>query len=243
MIEYEGSVVLVTGASGGIGHGICRAFLEAGAAVVGQHRTTPIAIAATERFAPAEVDITDEAAPAQLVETTLSRFGRLDALINNAGVQDLALLADMTEIEWRAMIDTNLNATQRLTQAALPALVETGGSVVHIASIEATTPAPMHAHYAVSKAGMVMHAKAAALEFGAEGVRVNAVSPGLIHRDGIEEGWPEGVERWHAAAPLGRLGTPADVANACLFLCSPLASWITGIELVVDGGVSTNPHW
>jgi 3-oxoacyl-[acyl-carrier protein] reductase len=141
------------------------------------------------------------------------------------------------------MLDTNVLAAHRLTVAALPLLRRAGGAVVHVASIEASTPAPGHAAYAVSKAALVMHAKAAALELGPLGVRVNCVSPGLIHRDGIEGAWPDGVARYLAAAPLRRLGTPADVGAACVFLCSPAASWITGTELVVDGGVSCHPHW
>jgi 3-oxoacyl-[acyl-carrier protein] reductase len=88
-----------------------------------------------------------------------------------------------------------------------------------------------------------MHARAAAIEYGPLGIRVNTVSPGLIARPGLEEDWPEGVGRWLAAAPLGRLGTGMDVANACLFLASPIASWITGHNLVVDGGMSAHPAW
>lgn len=88
-----------------------------------------------------------------------------------------------------------------------------------------------------------MHARASALELGPRGVRVNVVSPGLIARPGIEEQWPEGVERWQQAAPLGRLGEPEDVANACAFLLSDLSSWITGAEIIVDGGVLARPTW
>jgi NAD(P)-dependent dehydrogenase (short-subunit alcohol dehydrogenase family) len=88
-----------------------------------------------------------------------------------------------------------------------------------------------------------MHARAAALEYGPLGVRVNTVSPGLIERPGIEHDWPDGVARWLAKAPLRRLGRPQDVADACLYLASPLASWVSGHDLVVDGGVSTNPTW
>src|SRR5690606_36155091 len=118
-----------------------------------------------------------------------------------------------------------------------------GGAVVNIASIEGRQPAPGHAHYAASKAALLMFTKAAALELGSLGIRVNAVSPGLVHREGIEEAWPEGVERWQSAAPLKRLGQPADIADAALFLASDAARWITGAELVVDGGVSTRPTW
>jgi NAD(P)-dependent dehydrogenase (short-subunit alcohol dehydrogenase family) len=88
-----------------------------------------------------------------------------------------------------------------------------------------------------------MHARTAALEYGGRGIRVNTVSPGLVDRPGLERDWPDGVRRWQAAAPLRRLGTPADVGNACVFLASPLSGWISGHDLVIDGGVSTHPTW
>ena len=175
----------------------------------------------------------------------MGSFGRLDALVNNAAVQTLASMGGMDEEEWRVMVDTNLTAVHRLTQAVAAHLMarRSRGSIIHISSIEGSQPAPFHGHYAVTKAGVIMHARAAALEFGAHGIRVNTVSPGLIHRPGIEEQWPEGVARWRAAAPLERLGAPEDVADACLFLASPLARWITGANLVVDGGVLAHPTW
>ena len=117
------------------------------------------------------------------------------------------------------------------------------GSITHIASIEATHPAPLHAHYSASKAAVVAHARSAALEYGPYGIRVNTVSPGLIDRAGLAEAWPDGVRRWQQAVPTGRLGRPEDVGDACVFLASPMASWITGHDLVVDGGVSARPTW
>jgi NAD(P)-dependent dehydrogenase (short-subunit alcohol dehydrogenase family) len=252
-LDLSGKVVVVTGASGGIGAGIVQRFTAAGAAVVaGYRRNRPEPPSATgsrpgqgasSSWLAVEADLTASDGPDRLVGAAIDRFGRLDALVNNAASQDLVPLASMTDDQFSAMIAANLVAAHRLTQRAVPALADVGGSVVHIASIEGTTPAPAHAHYAVSKAALVMHAKAAALEYGHLGVRVNAVSPGLIQRPGLAEDWPDGVGRWQAAAPLGRLGSPADVADACLFLCSQMASWITGVDLVVDGGVSTHPHW
>ncbi|WP_314416246.1 SDR family NAD(P)-dependent oxidoreductase [Streptomyces kroppenstedtii] len=123
---------------------------------------------------------------------------------------------------------------------------EAGGrvrSITHIASVEATHPAPHHAHYSASKAAVVMHARSAALEYGPYGIRVNTVSPGLIDREGLAQAWPEGVRRWEEAVPTGRLGRPEDVGDACVFLASPMASWITGHDLVVDGGISARPTW
>ncbi|MEG3629792.1 SDR family NAD(P)-dependent oxidoreductase [Streptomyces poriticola] len=170
--------------------------------------------------------------------------GRLTALVNNAGVQPVRELAGMTAAEWRAVVDTNLTSAFSCTQAAAEVIRRSGGgSITHIASIEAGAPAPAHAHYSSSKAAVVMHARAAALEYGPWGVRVNTVSPGLIHREGLAEAWPDGVRRWRAAAPTGRLGRPEDVGDACVFLASRLASWVTGHDLVVDGGVTARPSW
>src|SRR4029079_17894897 len=106
-----------------------------------------------------------------------------------------------------------------------------GGAIVNITSIEAESPAAGHSHYNAAKAGVLMYTRAAALELAAHGIRVNAVAPGLIWREGIEEAWPDGVARWKRAAPLGRLGRAEDVADACLFLASPAARWITGASL------------
>jgi NAD(P)-dependent dehydrogenase (short-subunit alcohol dehydrogenase family) len=122
-------------------------------------------------------------------------------------------------------------------------LGEQGGSITLIASVEGSRPARGHAHYASAKAGMIMLARSAALEYGAVGIRVNTVSPGLVERPGLDEQWPEGVARWRGAAPLGRLGRPEDIGDATVFLASPLARWITGHDLVVDGGMGVAPAW
>ena len=118
-----------------------------------------------------------------------------------------------------------------------------GGAVVNVASVEAHQPAIGHGHYAVSKAGLIMLTRAAALEYGPDGIRVNSVSPGLIDDGTLAERWPDGVERWLAAAPLRRIGTPGDVADAVTFLVSPMARWVTGADLVVDGGILAVPTW
>ncbi len=117
------------------------------------------------------------------------------------------------------------------------------GAIVNVSSIEGLQPAFAHSHYAASKAAVIMHTRAAALELGPRGIRVNSVSPGLIEAEGLDRAWPEGVARWHAAAPLRRLGTPTDVADAVLFLASPAARWISGSNLVVDGGVLAHSTW
>lgn len=248
MIDLSGLVVAVTGAAGGIGQGIARRFSQAGASVVAHTRTAdpgPLLDSLPGPAAAVTADLRHPQGPSAVVEAAVASFGKLDALVNNAGVFSGASMAEMDDAQWQVMLDTNLTAVHRLTQAAAAHLIErrSPGSVVHIASIEGSQPAAFHGHYSVSKAGVIMHARAAALEYGAHGIRVNSVSPGLIHRQGIEEQWPEGVARWKAAAPLIRLGTPEDVADACLFLASALSRWITGANLVVDGGALAHPTW
>lgn len=225
MIDLSGKVVLVTGAGGGLGAGIASRFEAAGALVV-RHRGL------------ADGDLRTSAQ--RVVSSAFDVFGRLDAVVNNAGVQPVEPLPDMTVAQWQSVVDTNLTGPFAVTQAAVQFSVS---SITHIASIEGSHPAVGHAHYAASKAALIMHARAASLEYGPRGIRVNTVSPGLVSRPGISEQWPEGVARWEAAAPLGRMGTPEDIGNACVFLASDLASWITGHDLVVDGGVTARPTW
>lgn len=250
--DLTGQVALVTGAAGGIGSGIALRFAAAGAAVVVHHRTGADAaralVARIEEGGGSALalraDLAVEEECHRLVTEAAGWRGRLTALVNNAGVQPTQKLPTMSLADWRAVADVNVHSVFACTQAAA-AVMRTGGggSVTHIASIEADRPAPRHAHYCASKAAVVMHARAAALEYGAYGIRVNTVSPGLIARPGLAEDWPDGVRRWQAAAPAGRLGRPEDVGDACVFLASPMASWITGHELVVDGGVSARPTW
>lgn len=248
LLDLTGTVAIVTGASGGIGAGIARRLSAAGASIVAHGNTrspdTLVASLATPSMAvTADLRVSD--GPTRLVDATLERFGRVDALVNNAGIQPVAPLATLSDEDWREMLDVNVTALHRLTQRVARQLITaaSGGSIVHIASIEAVQPASFHEHYSVAKAAVVMHARSAAAAYGADGIRVNSLSPGLVHRPGIEDDWPEGVARWTAAAPLGRLGTPSDIGDACVFLCSPLARWITGVNLVVDGGVLTRSTW
>lgn len=249
----HGQAALVTGAGGGIGRGIARRFAEEGAAVALHCRTaTASARETADRIRESggeavvlQADLTDEDACHRAVAEAADRFGgRLTALVNNAGIQPVRELAGMTAAEWRTVVDTNLTSVFACTQAAAELMRDDGGgTITHIASVEARIPAPGHAHYTASKAAVVAHARAAAQEYGPWGVRVNTVSPGLIERDGLAEAWPEGVRRWREASAVGRLGRPEDIGDACVFLASRLASWVTGHDLVVDGGVSARPTW
>jgi 3-oxoacyl-[acyl-carrier protein] reductase len=248
----EGQVALVTGAGGGIGRGIALRFAEEGAAVAVHCRTAvqaarEVAARIEDSGGRAVVlrgDLSDEDVCRRVVGEAAEWGGGLHALVNNAAVQPTQELPGMTAGDWRAVVDTNLSSVFACTQAAADVMRERdGGSVTHIASIEARQPAALHAHYSASKAAVVMHARSAALEYGHFGIRVNSVSPGLIGREGLEEAWPEGVQRWQRAVPLGRLGRAEDVGDACVFLASRLASWVTGHDLVVDGGVCARPTW
>jgi len=253
LLDLSGRTAIVTGASGGIGSGIARRFAEAGANVVCHYQTNGEAavklVAAIEKAGGKAVaiqaDVSTGEGAAKLVAATIAQFGSLDILINNAGQQPVKPLPDVTEAEWSAMMAANVAGPFLLAKAMVEHLRQAskGGSIVNIASIEGHNPAPAHGHYATSKAALLMFTKAAALEFGPFGIRVNSVCPGLIHRDGIEAGWPEGVQRWKDAAALKRLGQPDDIADACLFLASDAARWITGADLVVDGGVTARPTW
>jgi NAD(P)-dependent dehydrogenase (short-subunit alcohol dehydrogenase family) len=245
----SGQVALVTGAAGGIGRGIALRFARAGAAVAVHARTSnagEVVDAVRELGGSAALlrgDLRDEDDCRRVVREAAEWGGRLTALVNNAGVQPVQELPGMSLADWKAVVDTNLSSVFACTQAAAEVMRESGGTITHIASIEAGHPAPQHAHYSASKAAVVMHARAAALEYGPYGIRVNTVSPGLIDREGLAEAWPDGVRRWQQAAPTGRLGRPEDIGDACVFLASPMASWITGHDLVVDGGVSARPTW
>jgi len=250
LIDLTGSVVVVTGAGGTIGSGIARRFAAVGASLVLHYRSSERAVEQLAASLPVttvqvQADLSKTAGAIRIVDAAIDAFDRLDCIVNNAGIQPHGDLDSMSADEWRSVLDINLTGTHLVTQAAAKSMISTGkgGSIIHIASIEGLHPALHHGHYATSKAAVIMHARAAALEFGSEGIRVNSVSPGLIERPGLEAEWPDGVERWRAAAPLTRLGTPEDIGDACVFLASPLARWITGQNLVVDGGVSTNPTW
>jgi NAD(P)-dependent dehydrogenase (short-subunit alcohol dehydrogenase family) len=148
----------------------------------------------------------------------------------------------MSESDWNATLNANLKGVFLCTQAAARHMVARGGggSILNIASIEAVNPAPGHAHYTASKAGVVMFTKNAALELGKHQIRVNAVGPGLINAPRLPSAWPEGLARWLDRVPLGRVGEPEDVADACLFLASDAARWVSGVHLLIDGGILTN---
>jgi NAD(P)-dependent dehydrogenase (short-subunit alcohol dehydrogenase family) len=250
LLDFSGKGVLVTGSGRGLGSGIARRFAEAGAQVVVHYHASAAGAAEVVRSIRArggqsvahQADLTDAGDVARLIAHAVAACGRLDVVINNAGTYPAASLLEMTPEQWSAVLDTTLRSVFLCTQAAARQMIAQGegGALVNISSIEAENPAPNHSHYNAAKGGVLMYTRAAASELGAYGIRVNAVAPGLIRSPSIEQDWPEGVARWTRTAPLRRLGTPEDVADACLFLASPAARWITGASLTVDGGVMTH---
>lgn len=249
LLDFTGQIVLVTGSGSGIGAGIARRFGEAGASVAVNYLTSAEGakhvvqeIAGMGAQAAAiQADVTKAEQVDFLLREAGKQLGEIDVLINNAGTYPTSSMLKMSEEEWDYVLNTNLRSTFLCTQAVAQRMIarDYAGSIVNISSIEAQNPAPLHSHYNAAKAGVLMHTRSAAHELGPHGIRVNAVAPGLIWTEGLEESWPEGVARWMKAAPLARLGQAADVADAGLFLASPAARWITGANLLVDGGVMT----
>lgn len=228
----KGKSVLVTGASGWIGEGIALALLDNGVEVFAHHRSA-LPETLVGRVHALSGDLTSLADINDIAIRVREKCERLDGLVNNAAAQPVTPFLKITEAEYDEVLDAGLKGPFFLTQRLAPLL--TGGSIVNIASIEGESAPPGHSHYGAAKAGILALTSTLARELAP--TRVNAVLPGLIHRPGLEESWPEGVQRWKERAPLSRLGRREDVAAAVLFLLSDQSAWMTGNRLHVDGGI------
>lgn len=247
-LDFSGRVVVVTGGARGIGRGISEAFLTAGADVVvcGRHEVTgdqlPTATdaAGTARTAVFVVgDVREAEQASAVIATAVERFGRIDTLVNNAGGSPSVAAAVASPRFAASIVTLNLLAPLYCAQAANAAMQEQeeGGSIVNITSVSGIRPSPGSSAYGAAKAGLINLTQTLAVEW-APRVRVNAVSAGLVATEAADEyyGGPEGMLRVAATVPLGRFGTPEDVAGICLFLASPLAGYVSGANLVAHGG-------
>jgi NAD(P)-dependent dehydrogenase (short-subunit alcohol dehydrogenase family) len=243
---------LVTGGGRGVGKGIALALARAGCRVAVNYRTgageaeqtvRQIRELGGEAFA-VKADVGVAADVRAMFDEVLRRFGRLHTLVNNAGVQTWKPLLDLTEAEWDEVIATNLKGCFLCTQAAAAHMRDQGGgSIVNIGSGSNKHPFPRLVSYTASKGGIEMFTKSAAIELGEFGIRVNCVAPGAIEieRTKLESGDYGG--RWGRLTPLGRVGTPADVGPAVVFLAGPESAFITGQTIWVDGGMYARAPW
>jgi len=244
MTGFAGRVALITGASRGIGRAIALKLAAGGARVVavarGDHAAGVVEeIRAGGGTADAEsLDVTDVAQVDAVVAGVLARHGRIDVLVNNAGITRDQLMLRMKREDWDAVIATNLTAAFSLVHAVIkPMVKQRSGRIVSVTSVVGQAGNAGQTNYAASKAGLIGLTKALALEVASRNITVNAVAPGLIDTD-MTRGLAEGAqEDWAARIPLKRLGSPEDVAAAVAFLASDEASYITGHVLAVNGGM------
>jgi NAD(P)-dependent dehydrogenase (short-subunit alcohol dehydrogenase family) len=232
--RLEGKVALVSGAASGIGAAVVTRLTDEGATVVGCD------VAAID--GGVVCDVRDAGSCAAAVAEVLARHGRLDVLANVAGIGAGNRIQDVSPDEWRRVIDVNLTGTFLLSQAALPALLDTTGAIVNMASVAGISATPYHAAYCASKGGVILLTKSMALELATAGVRVNAVCPASVDTPFLR-GFqlPEDADLpllMRSVSPMGRLIEPAEVAAAVAYLASADAANVSGTTLVIDGGAS-----
>jgi NAD(P)-dependent dehydrogenase (short-subunit alcohol dehydrogenase family) len=245
LFELGGRVALVTGARQGVGRAMALALARAGASVAVTSRDAASLgeLAAELDAIGAEhlelaLELTDAASIVAVVAATTQRFGRLDVLVNNAGVSIRRAATDYTAAEWDEVLSTNLRAPFLLAQAAAPAMTSPGGRIVNVSSTFARAAVGGRAPYAASKAGLEQLTRALAVEWAPRGITVNAIAPGATPTETRRAvlGTEEAVRARTAEIPLGRLGTPEDLVGALLLLAGEAGSFITGQTIVVDGG-------
>ena len=239
-------MALVTGASRGIGAAIAKTLARQGATVIAAARgsnaeaTVADIVLLGGKAEAASLDVTDPSTVDSVVSGALSRHQHIDILVNNAGITRDQLMMRMKRDDWDAVIATNLTAAYSCTQAVLrPMIKQRGGRIVTISSVVGQMGNAGQVNYAASKAGLIGMAKALAREVASRGITVNVVAPGLIDTDMTRALATGSSEHWAAQIPLGRLGTPEDVANTVCFLASDEAAYITGQVIAVNGGMYT----
>ena len=244
-------VALITGGGTGIGRAIAELFAKEGAkvAISGRRAEKLEEVIQTITANGGEAiaipgDVTNEEAAKQMVMAPIDRWKRLDVLVNNAGMGELADLHETTPEQWDLVMDVNVRGIYRICKYAIPEMIKAGGgSIIHIASVSGIVGHKKLHVYCASKGAVINLTRAMAISYGPQNIRVNAVSPGTVNtpltRSGLEETgktWDELVESLIPEYALKRLGQPIDIAYGCLYLASDESSWVTGTNLVIDGG-------
>lgn len=247
LFDLNGRTALVTGSSQGLGLALARGLAQAGAAIVLNGRDAQKLTAAADvlraegaRVATAAFDVTDGAAAQQAIEKLEREFAPLDILINNAGIQRRAPLAEMTEEQWRAVIDTNLTSAFLVCRAVAPRMIARGsGKIINICSVMIEVSRPTIANYAAAKGGLKMLTRAMAVEWAKHGLQCNGIAPGYFVTE-LNKALVENVEfnQWICGrTPAGRWGQPHELVGAAVFLASRASDFVNGQILTVDGGL------
>ncbi len=249
MEQFSGKTAIVTGASSGIGRATAKALVESGANVVAIARNNSRLESLKEEcktFAGKLFilagDVRNEDNRKSFFDTAVKQFGGIDILVQAAGIISNGTIETTTDAQWNEMMDINLTSVFRLMQLSLPSITERKGNIVIVSSVTGTRAFPGVLAYCVSKAGVDQLTRCTALELAPKGVRVNAVNPGVVvtnlHRNGgmNEEAYAKFLEHSKDTHPLGRAGSPQEVADLILFLASEKAGWITGATYSIDGG-------
>ncbi len=244
MQRFNGKTVIVTGAASGMGRGFAERFSQEGANVVlcdmDEDKLTEVAHQLPDARTLAHVcDVSDFAAVQELVAAAVKRFGGLDVMVNNAGIASEGNVLEVPLDEWKKTIDTDLSGVFHGCRAALPELLKTRGCIVNTASVSGLAADWSMSAYNAAKGGVVNLTRAIALDFGAQGVRANAVCPSLTHTGMTEDMLKDKalVAKFMERMPLKRVAEPADIAGVVAFLASDDAAFINGVNLPVDGGV------
>ena len=244
-LSLEGKVAVITGATRGIGRAVAVAFLQAGADIGINYNRTPAddLVELAESMGrrcyciPADVSVVSDCE--RLINETVKELGKIDILVNNAGITRDGLLMRMDEAQWNAVIDTNLRSVYACSKAAVKHMMKArSGAIINMTSVSGLMGLAGQCNYSASKAGVIGFTKALAREVASRNVRVNCIAPGFVVSDMTNALPAEVQEAAKKNIPLQKFGEGDDIANACLFLASPLAQYITGETLRVDGGMA-----
>jgi len=243
MSEFNGKIAIVTGATSGIGTATVKKFAAEGARVAAVGRNAnELSKLEAERIRVYQADLSSENATEQFAATVLRDFGGADILVNAAGIISMGTIENTKLEDYDRMMNINVRSVLHLTQLLLPSIIERKGNIVNVSSVTGTRAFPGVLAYCISKAAIDQLTHCAALELAPKGVRVNAVNPGVVRtRLHLNSGMPDDayeafLERSKTTHPLGRVGSPEEIADLILFLASPKAGWITGSTFAVDGG-------